>query len=241
MNQDDFAEFPSETGIDPFILLEMPLAVSGYIAAEAFAGKHSVTLGRQFARAPCITPFEIEDDWRLCILAHGQSLLELLCSNKLHLAIIEQPCQTLSLARWPQLRDWSSVYGKDHVGGINQAALMPIGNALVRFTISFMMTLFANGRYFICENPKSSWLWVIFQLFGIDTLPGLAYHTINFGAFGAVRNTETTFLHNLPCLKLKPPFNHNLPPLILRGTMVWYGMTSSLHGWRRRIPQLGVS
>ena len=109
---EDFAEFENEVGIDPFVALDRPLQVEGFLACEVYAGKHSVTLGLIFSNVPCITPFELADSWRLDVIANGQVLLSLVKCDRLHLGIIEQPCQTLSLARWPELRNWDHVYGK---------------------------------------------------------------------------------------------------------------------------------
>ena len=139
----------------------------------------------------------------------GQVLLSLVKCDRLHLGTIEQPCQSLSLARWPSLRDWSNVFGRNDLS-LSQNELTMVGNTLVLFTIAFVLTLYSCQCHIVVENPKDSWLCLIFHMFGFDMLPGMCFHTFTYRGFGAVWIKSTTIWHSLPTMDLKIGFNNDL-------------------------------
>ena len=83
------------------------------MAVEVFAGESSLTLGMQFNNVPALLPWDRDaDPNKLDVTKNGEVLVQLLLRGVLSFIWLAQPCQLLSLARRPQLRDWLALWGK---------------------------------------------------------------------------------------------------------------------------------
>ena len=107
--------------------------VQGRCCIELYAGVAAISLSLLFLAVPCMVPWDIIDGEHLDIVHNGQVILALLQWKLLGFTHIAQPCQSFTLARKPQLRDWNFVNGLPNLSG-RSAELVQQGNTLAHWS-----------------------------------------------------------------------------------------------------------
>ena len=119
-----------------------------------------------------MVPWDIIDGEHLGIVHNGQVILAWLQWKILGFIHIAQPCQSFTLARIPQLRNWNFVNGLPNL--IRRSAeLVQQGNMLAHWSVFLAAEAFAVGVWFIIENPSRSLQWVTEGIRSVDALLGV--------------------------------------------------------------------
>ena len=86
-------------------LIRGNLSVDGAMFLEFFCGQAAITLSLLILNVPCIRPWDIPFGEQFNILIHGQVLQQLILARRIVAQHFAVPCQSLTWARSPQLRD----------------------------------------------------------------------------------------------------------------------------------------
>jgi len=122
-----------------------------------------------------MVPWDIIDGEHLDIVHNGQVILALLQWKILGFIHIAQPCQSFTLARIPQLRNWNFVNGLPNLIG-RSAELVQQGNTLAHWSATLAAEAFAVGACFIIENESRSFLWVTEEIKSVHAVPGVVLY-----------------------------------------------------------------
>ena len=223
-------------------LINANLKVAGQFFLECFAGESIITLGIIMACVPCLKPWDSKFGERFDVLTNGLILLQLISCQVIVASHFAIPCQSLTWARSPQLRNAQYPLGMPGLGE-KQQQLVKLGNALVAFTVECCAKLHALGGYFSIENPELTWLWVLEEVVMLADLVGVAFVLFYFKDYAVPYFKPTLAMHNTPTLhRLKESFapwpGETIP---LRGKMWWEGKLQFLtHIAQPYPPALGV-
>ena len=166
-------------------------------AIEVFLGDCVFTMGLMFAKAPTFQPWDIRYGLNFDVLTHGYVLCALVDAGYLVSAHLAIPCQSLTWARWPHLRNAAFPKGLPNLVP-KQAALVEAGNQPVEWTCKFCMRLYGRKAYFSVENPELTWLWVLRDVWSLYLRRGVILTEFTFKAFGTPYLKPTLMLHNSP-------------------------------------------
>ena len=158
--------------------------VQGRCCIELYAGVAAISLSLLFLAVPCMVPWGIIDGEHLDIVHNGQVILALLQWKILGFIHIAQPCQSFTLARIPQLRNWNFVNGLPNLIG-RSAELVQQGNTLAHWSATLAAEAVAVGAWLIIENPSRSFLWVTEGIKSVHALLGVVFISVMFGNVGA--------------------------------------------------------
>ena len=207
---------------DAHFILEHPRLVTGSFFLEVYSGEGVFTMAMMEVLVPCIKPWDSRFGEQYDVLREGFILIQLASARRIGSAHLGSPCQSLTWARFPQLR---SGRHPDGLPGLrpHQQQLVDIGNSLSMFTVQFCLALYVVSSFFSVENPDLSWFWVLKQVWALYVLSGVAFVRFRFREFGAAFNKTVLVLHNSPVL-------HELSrsllpdgPLKIRGFCWWEG------------------
>lgn len=224
-------------------LLRGNLRVDGALFLECFCGQAAITLACILINVPCICPWDVIYGNQFNVLTCGHVLLELILAHRIVAQHFAVPCQSLTWARWPQLRDALHPEGLQSLSHWQQS-LVDQGNALAAFTAECCELLHSVGGYFSVENPELSWLWLLPYMLMLANLEGVQFIRVLFKDFAVPYLKPTLILHNMPTLH-----NINLEgapwlgeTLRLRGKMWWDGkLQFCTHVAQPYPPVLGVA
>ena len=201
------------------LLRESCLSVSGTFFLEVFAGEAVFTLGCMMHRVPCIRPWDVVYGSQFDVLANEHVLSSLIVKGLISCMHFGTPCQSMTLARLPQLRSWEFPMGVPNLT-TSQLALVHLGNELMQVSARLISLLVAACAYFSLENPSGSWLWALGPIVSLWLLSGVIFTEVRYNAFGVNYVKPTGFLHNMPTLARlaveSPPFGTN-EMVVLRG------------------------
>ena len=173
---------------------------------------------------PAICPWDTKYGEAFNVLEHGNIIFSLILAGRIVAAHFGIPCQTLTFARIPQLRNAQFVEGLPDLS-MRNADLVKIGNQLVNFTVDACVALHSVGGYFSVENPLRSWLWKMYEIGELLSTEGVATVLVLFKNFGVPFHKPTLFLHNMPTLgRLQEPVCPWVgPTAVLRGLTEFKG------------------
>jgi hypothetical protein len=173
---------------------------------------------------PAICPWDTKYGEAFNVLKHGNIIFSLILAGRIVAAHFGIPCQTLTFARIPQLRNAQFVEGLPDLS-MRNADLVKIGNQLVNFTVLACVALHSVGGYFSVENPLRSWLWKMHEIGELLSTEGVATVLVLFRNFGVPFHKPTLFLHNMPTLgRLQEPVCPWVgPTAVLRGLTEFKG------------------
>ena len=206
------------------ILCGTRLSVCGSFFMEVFCGEAIFTLGCVMHKVPCVRPWDILFGEEFDVLANEHVLTYLISAGFISCMHFGSPCQSMTLARLPQLRSWSFMLGRPGLSE-SQQSLVDLGNRLMSVTARLICLLVAAGAYFSLENPIGSWLWALEPIVAIWWLDGVIFTEVKYNAYGANYVKPTGILHNLPTLArlaLVAP-QTSLDMVVLRGKVFWKG------------------
>ena len=131
---------------------------------DGFAGDKMLTCAALFRKVPCIMPADIRHGRRFNLAGRaGRVILDLAAARRLSSGHLASPCQSLSMARGPPLRDLAHVYGlpglKPH-----QQRLCASGTVLALWSARFLAAMDDGDAYASLENPLWSWIWFLFAI-----------------------------------------------------------------------------
>ncbi|CAE7664604.1 car [Symbiodinium sp. CCMP2592] len=134
-------------------------------------------------------------------IAHLWSILKDPAVKFIHFA---PPCGTASRARDIQFPGAPPVLrNESHPEGVPDLSEIPAlrvqkANMLYKLTLELSSFCLLNGKYFSCENPSRSYLWLLPQwqqfLKRSDVFQTVFHHC----EFGGMRRKETLLVHNIP-------------------------------------------
>ncbi|CAE7428234.1 car [Symbiodinium sp. CCMP2592] len=134
-------------------------------------------------------------------IAHLWSILKDPAVKFIHFA---PPCGTASRARDIQFPGAPPVLrNESHPEGVPDLSEIPAlrvqkANMLYKLTLELSSYCLLNGKYFSCENPSRSYLWLLPQwqqfLKRSDVFQTVFHHC----EFGGMRRKETLLVHNIP-------------------------------------------
>ncbi|CAE7763397.1 car [Symbiodinium sp. CCMP2592] len=134
-------------------------------------------------------------------IAHLWSILKDPAVKFIHFA---PPCGTASRARDIQFPGAPPVLrNESHPEGVPDLSEIPAlrvqkANMLYKLTLELSSYCLLNGKYFSCENPRRSYLWLLPQwqqfLKRSDVFQTVFHHC----EFGGMRRKETLLVHNIP-------------------------------------------
>ena len=118
---------------------------------EIFAGVACLTLAFMLEGIPAICPWDCKYGEAFNVLEHGNIIVAVILAGRIVASHFATPCQTLTLARIPQLRNAQFVEGLPDLSKRN-ADLVKTGNQLVDFTVLACVALHSVGGYFSVEK-----------------------------------------------------------------------------------------
>eukprot|EP00971_Amphidinium_carterae_P059255 1171678-Amphidinium_carterae.2 len=185
----------------PFIAeMESLHAESGTsFVVDLFAGDLAVTFGLLQSGVRCGRPWDIKYGSQYDVRTAGKQLCDLVVSGCVCAVALAVPCQSMTLARRPQLRTCEYPYGVPDLGD-TQLELVRMGNDLLRFAVQIAELAHLHGAYFSIENPEFSWLWAMPELQSLLCRPGVERHAFRFSEFGTPYHKPTSLVHNVPTL-----------------------------------------
>lgn len=205
-------------------LLQGLVKVEGSCFLEVFCGEGAVTLGVTFNKVPAIVPWDSAYGHSFDVLSCGDVIFCLIRHGLVGQMHFGTPCQSMTFARLPQLRNRVHPWGlpglKPH-----QQELVSIGNRLTVWTVQVCLALWLADAYFSVENPERSWIWTLDLVRDLYQLRGVAAVVFQFATYLAPCRKDTVILHNTPTLhRLWGPVPEEAPaPVPLRGTVVVHG------------------
>ena len=117
------------------------------------------------------------------------------------------PCGTASRARdiqfpgAPQaLRSEARPEGVDGLVGVN-ATRVRKANELYKTTLELISFCLENGKYFSCENPMRSYLWLLPEWKRLLLREDVIQTSFHRCEYGGLRRKETRLVHNVPSFK----------------------------------------
>ena len=140
-------------------ILNGHLEVSGFCAIEVMAGEATFTLSLLWAKVRAMAPWDLAYGSKFCVLKYGWILFALVRRSVLSFAHMGTPCQSVTCARYPPLRDAKRPEGL-LVLSARQLDLVLTGNRLFAFSVLLAIELYVMGGYFVIENPDQSYLWL---------------------------------------------------------------------------------
>ena len=120
---------------------DRPLDVAGQCFVEVFCGCAAATAGISFSKVPHVAPWDNARHPSMDVIKNGHVLSQLVIAGWVASSWLGTPCQSLTWARSPQLRDWRFLKGKP---GLNdkEKELVLMGNRLAYLSISFALLLY---------------------------------------------------------------------------------------------------
>ena len=85
---------------------------AGNCFLECFAGGAIFTLAIMFRCIPAIRPWDSKYGKKYDVLRHGHIIPAAIADGRVGMVHMGTPCQSMTLARFPQLHSWQSVWGK---------------------------------------------------------------------------------------------------------------------------------
>ncbi len=153
------------------------------------------------AGVPCLRPWDVKHGHLFDVLTQGNIILSLILSSIIVCMHFGTPCQSMTWARWPQLRSREFPAGIPGLGA-KQHALVETGNALLSFTVCCCFALTEMHAYFSVENPELSWLWVQHDMDMLLRMEGVALVRFLFKQFAVPFVKPTLIAHNMPTLHM---------------------------------------
>ena len=178
-----FDELPDAGATDPIFL-------------ECFAGDAVFTMSVMLHGLPCAKPVDVRYGPQCDVTIDGDRWVTAAKSGSIKHGHFGTPCQSMTFARDPQLRDAKHPWGLPDLMP-HQEELVRLGNALAVFTANMCLCLWSAGSTFSIENPSHSWLWVLQPMRIIQALPGVQLLQVRFADFLVPFAKPTVFLHNV--------------------------------------------
>ena len=97
------------------------LRPAGGFFLECFAGTSVFTLGVMFAHVPCICPWDVVFGPLFDCLRNERVLMSLISLGYISMLHFGTPCQSMTYARLPQLRDHHNIWGRPGISKAQQA------------------------------------------------------------------------------------------------------------------------
>ena len=123
-------------------------------------------------------------------------LLVLVRRGNLACSHIGTPCQSVTLARKPALRNDRHPCGLPGLSR-KQQAIVDAGNALFAFTVLFAVELWLHGGFFCIENPDQSFLWLQPLILSLTSLDGVGFIRFVMRSYGSIFQKPVDFLANI--------------------------------------------
>jgi hypothetical protein len=198
--------------------------VEGTFFVECFHGDGAVALACVIKGIPCICPFDTQYGDEFDLLKNGEVLNELVRTERVGSSHIGTPCQSVTIARSPQLSD------ADHIEGLpgllpHQLELVRLGTALIRWSVQFCLLLHQHGGFFSLENPVGSWAWWFPCMIALYLMTGVICTLFKQQQFGTPYEKQTLFIHDVPTYhRMKEEVSLPRPTLKLRGRLKFDGI-----------------
>ena len=134
--------------------------VAGKAFLECFCGAAVFTAALHVLPVPAIRPWDAVRGQKYNALVRGHILLSLALAGRAFAVHSGTPCQSLTLARWPQPRSWDHLLGLPSIAA-RQQELVGNGSALALFAMRLSWAAAPVGAYFGIENPERPWFWAL--------------------------------------------------------------------------------
>ena len=205
--------------------LLLPETWGGYVV-EIFAGCCGLTWALVGIGLDVLTPWDLLYGEEYDVVTHGWLLVRLAQLGAIAYAHLAVPCQSLTLARRPALRDHAYPRGRPGLTP-EQNHLVAAGNALVDFACVLAFALWTSNSYFSIENPWRSWLWAIPEMKRLFSLLGVGFVAFSMSDHGAPWYKPTVMVHNLPTFHqlgaARLSTDGRWRGLVLKGAIIWRG------------------
>ncbi len=204
-------------------ILSSPLNVEGQLFLEIFAGESALTLGALFSKVPYIRPWDLANGKEFDVLVNGRNIISLVRARRIAFVHLAVPCQSMTWARHPPVRDRCHVSGLARLSS-SQELLVRGGNALATFAAWVCYEMLPIKAHFSVEKPLLSWLWATPEFLQLYSFDGVSYVHVRYSDYGTAYVKPTAVLHNSPHLhELWQPKADVSSGVMLRGLVQWQG------------------